>query len=100
MTYQYRKGIVITHKTYINLICNQGVRGSSPCGGTIFYNNFNDLAKIRIFDCKNSNHIATTDGIILCDLMAFNISLGFPEDYMKLVDHRFIHFTIYWYRSN
>ncbi len=26
-----------------HLICNQGVRGSSPRGGTIFLNVFNDL---------------------------------------------------------
>ena len=25
--------------------CNQGVRGSSPCGGTIFLNNINSLKK-------------------------------------------------------
>ena len=36
-----------------HLICNQGVRGSSPCGGTIFHLYFNDLC-IR---CSLTNFI-------------------------------------------
>ena len=63
MTYQYRKGVMVTHKTYVNLICNQGVRGSSPCGGTIFTNNFNHLGVIVFFDLSekcHSKHIVST----------------------------------------
>ena len=30
-----------------HLICNQGVRGSSPCGGTIFHLHFNYIAQSR-----------------------------------------------------
>ena len=32
-----------------HLICNQGVRGSSPCGGTIFFNYINNLSDFRIY---------------------------------------------------
>ena len=54
---------MVTHKTYVNLICNQGVRGSSPCGGTIFTNNFNHLGVIALFNLSekfHSKHIVST----------------------------------------